>query len=129
MRFDSYGREYYVDHNTRSTTWERPQPLPPGWEMRRDQRSRIYYVDYNTRQTTWQRPNTHRLQQMANWQGERARVMQMKNQRFLFPDQQRTAEDDPLGKQLLLASCYYMLTSRFLLLTSAFIMFAAVQIM
>ena len=24
--------------------------------------------------------------------------MQMKNQRFLFPDQQRTAEDDPLGE-------------------------------
>jgi len=97
MRFDSYGRKYYVDHNTRSTTWERPQPLPPGWEMRRDPRGRVYYVDHNTRQTTWQRPNTHRLQQMANWQGERARVMQMKNQRFLFPDQQRTAEDDPLG--------------------------------
>jgi len=97
MRFDSYGRKYYVDHNTRSTTWERPQPLPPGWEMRRDPRGRVYYVDHNTRQTTWQRPNTHRLQQMANWQGERARVLQMKNQRFLFPDQQRTAEDDPLG--------------------------------
>jgi hypothetical protein len=42
----------------------------------------------------------NRLQQMASWQGERARVMQMKNQRFLFPaEQQRTAEDDPLGKQ------------------------------
>jgi hypothetical protein len=36
---------------------------------------------------------------MASWQGERARVLQMKNQRFLFPaEQQRTAEDDPLGK-------------------------------
>ncbi|KAJ8965716.1 hypothetical protein NQ317_000177 [Molorchus minor] len=31
MRFDTYGRRYYVDHNTRSTSWERPQPLPPGW--------------------------------------------------------------------------------------------------
>jgi hypothetical protein len=42
-----------------------------------------------------------RLQQMASWQGERARVLQMKNQRFLFPaEQQRTAEDDPLGKIL-----------------------------
>ena len=76
-----------MDHNTRSTTWERPQPLPPGWEMRRDPRGRVYYVDHNTRQTTWQRPNTDRLQQMASWQGERARVMQMKNQRFLYPDQ------------------------------------------
>jgi len=99
MRCDQYGRRYYVDHNTRSTTWERPQPLPPGWEMRRDPRGRVYYVDHNTRQTTWQRPNTDRLQQMASWQGERARVMQMKNQRFLYPEQtpQRQAEDDPLG--------------------------------
>ena len=98
MRCDQYGRRYYVDHNTRSTTWERPQPLPPGWEMRRDPRGRVYYVDHNTRQTTWQRPNTDRLQQMASWQGERARVMQMKNQRFLYPEQGRqAAEDDPLG--------------------------------
>jgi len=97
MRCDQYGRKYYVDHNTRSTTWERPQPLPPGWEMRRDPRGRVYYVDHNTRQTTWQRPNTDRLQQMASWQGERARVMQMKNQRFLYPEQGRQAEDDPLG--------------------------------
>jgi len=101
MRYDQYGRRYYVDHNTRSTTWERPQPLPTGWEMRRDPRGRVYYVDHNTRQTTWQRPNTDRLQQMASWQGERARVMQMKNQRFLYPDtstqERRQAEDDPLG--------------------------------
>ena len=30
LRFDQYGRKYYVDHTTKSTTWERPssQPLP-----------------------------------------------------------------------------------------------------
>ena len=49
VRFDKYNRRYYVDHNTRSTTWERPQPLPAGWEMRRDPRGRVYYVDHNTR--------------------------------------------------------------------------------
>lgn len=99
MRFDHFGRRYYVDHNNRSTTWERPQPLPPGWEMRRDQRGRVYYVDHNTRTTTWQRPNTERLQSFASWQGEREQVLLMKNQRFLYPDQARggTAEDDPLG--------------------------------
>lgn len=88
-----------MDHNNRSTTWERPQPLPPGWEMRRDQRGRVYYVDHNTRTTTWQRPNTERLQSFASWQGEREQVLLMKNQRFLYPDQARggTAEDDPLG--------------------------------
>lgn len=29
-RKDRNGRSYYVDHTTRTTTWERPQPLPPG---------------------------------------------------------------------------------------------------
>jgi atrophin-1 interacting protein 5 (WW domain-containing E3 ubiquitin protein ligase 1) len=65
-------------------------------------------VDHNTRQTTWQRPNTDRLQQMASWQGERARVMQIKNQRFLYPESVansgagpgRQAEDDPLVSAL-----------------------------
>lgn len=33
LRFDQYGRRYYVDHTTKSTTWERPsnQPLPSGY--------------------------------------------------------------------------------------------------
>ncbi|XP_066598927.1 E3 ubiquitin-protein ligase Su(dx) [Prorops nasuta] len=85
MRYDVYGRRYYVDHNTRSTSWERPQPLPPGWEVRRDPRGRIYYVDHNTRSTTWQRPNTERLQHYQHWQGERQYVVQQGNQRFLYP--------------------------------------------
>ena len=38
-RFDCFGRKYYVDHNTKSTTWELPiqmEALPVGWEIRRD---------------------------------------------------------------------------------------------
>ncbi|VVC44025.1 E3 ubiquitin-protein ligase, SMURF1 type,WW domain,C2 domain,HECT domain [Cinara cedri] len=85
MRFDAYGRQYYVDHNTKSTSWEKPQPLPCGWELRRDNRGRIYYVDHNTRTTTWQRPNVERLQHYQHWQGERAHVVQQGNQRFLYP--------------------------------------------
>ena len=27
---DPHSRIYYVDHNTRTTAWERPQPLPAG---------------------------------------------------------------------------------------------------
>ena len=99
MRFDQYGRRYYVDHNNRSTTWERPQPLPPGWEMRRDPRGRVYYVDHNTRTTTWQRPNTERLQNFASWQGERAQVLQMKNQRFLYPDSSGGARTGAGGEE------------------------------
>ncbi|XP_017786420.1 PREDICTED: E3 ubiquitin-protein ligase Su(dx) [Nicrophorus vespilloides] len=106
MRFDTYGRRYYVDHNTRSTSWERPQPLPVGWEMRRDNRGRIYYVDHNTRTTTWQRPNTERLQHYQQWQGQRQHIVQQGNQRFLYQPQQPAIagtsaaapeEDDSLG--------------------------------
>ncbi|XP_046987642.1 E3 ubiquitin-protein ligase Su(dx) [Schistocerca americana] len=103
MRYDVYGRRYYVDHNTRSTSWERPQPLPPGWEIRRDPRGRIYYVDHNTRTTTWQRPNSERLQHFQHWQGERAHVVQQGNQRFLYPQHTSGAastvdsEEDNLG--------------------------------
>lgn len=83
----AFGR-YYVDHNTRSTSWERPQPLPPGWEVRRDARGRVYYVDHNTRTTTWQRPDTERLARFQLWRGERRHVVAQGNQRFLYPPPQ-----------------------------------------
>ncbi|KAK2722126.1 E3 ubiquitin-protein ligase Su(dx)-like [Artemia franciscana] len=97
MRYDKYGRKYYVDHSTRTTTWERPQPLPPGWEMRFDNRGRAYYVDHNTRSTTWQRPTTQRLQDFQHWQGQRGHIVTQGNQRFLYPQGNGAAEDeDPL---------------------------------
>ncbi|KAI4266773.1 MAG: hypothetical protein L6R38_008553 [Xanthoria sp. 2 TBL-2021] len=59
-------RTYYMDHNTRTTTWIRPipgdeattKPLPKGWERRMtdDGKKRIYYVDHNTKTTTWTLP-------------------------------------------------------------------------
>ncbi|KAL3070543.1 hypothetical protein niasHT_032333 [Heterodera trifolii] len=63
MRMDQYGRRYYVDHTTKSTTWARPSsvPLPPGWESRRGPRGCVYYVHHNTRTTTWQRPKADML--------------------------------------------------------------------
>jgi len=30
MKYDLNGRPYYVDHNTRTTSWIRPTPLPTG---------------------------------------------------------------------------------------------------
>ncbi|KAG2469598.1 WWP2 ligase, partial [Polypterus senegalus] len=58
------GRVYYVDHNTRTTTWERPlppgmiqePPLPPGWEMKYTNEGVRYFVDHNTRTTTFKDP-------------------------------------------------------------------------
>jgi len=86
VRWDAIGRRYYVDHLTRTTTWERPKLLPPGWEMRRDPRGRVYYVDHNTKSTTWQRPTQEGINRWQQWQGERQQVQAMSTQRFLFPN-------------------------------------------
>lgn len=99
MRFDQSGRPYYVDHNTKTTSWERPHPLPSGWEKRTDERGRVYYVDHNTRTTTWQRPNAdmmNNLQNFQQWRQNQNRQMDQLVGRFLFP-QSTTASDDPLG--------------------------------
>ena len=66
------GRDYYIDHNTHTTTFEDPRtldhyvvpdsrakrddPLPPRWEMRYSRSGRLYFIDHNTRTTTWDDP-------------------------------------------------------------------------
>ncbi|CAO1626902.1 unnamed protein product [Sympodiomycopsis kandeliae] len=75
------GRAYFVDHNSRTTTWVDPRrqqimrimgpnnnlsvqpqnlsqlgPLPSGWEMRLTSTARVYFVDHNTKTTTWDDP-------------------------------------------------------------------------
>lgn len=88
-RFTPEGRPYYVDHNTRTTTWVDPRrqtivrvmgpngasttaqpqsisqlgPLPSGWEMRLTSTARIYFVDHNTKTTTWDDPRLVRCHQ------------------------------------------------------------------
>jgi E3 ubiquitin-protein ligase NEDD4 len=83
QRIDPQNRTYFVDHNTRNTTWNDPRrqhssnrlstttlgstvqygsssetlgPLTPGWEERVDPQGRTYFVDHNTRTTTWTDP-------------------------------------------------------------------------
>ncbi|KAL0092500.1 E3 ubiquitin-protein ligase RSP5 [Phycomyces blakesleeanus] len=81
MRTTPEGRPYFVDHNTRTTTWVDPRrqqyistigpgahlqvqvqpvsqlgPLPSGWEMRLTNTGRVYFVDHNTKTTTWDDP-------------------------------------------------------------------------
>ncbi|XP_065153967.2 NEDD4-like E3 ubiquitin-protein ligase WWP2 [Paramisgurnus dabryanus] len=93
-----HGRVYYVDHNTKTTTWERP--LPPGWEKRVDQRGRFYYVDHNTRTTTWQRPTAESVRNYEQWQSQRSQLqgaMQQFNQRYLYQSSGGVVENDPLG--------------------------------
>jgi E3 ubiquitin-protein ligase NEDD4 len=83
QRHTPEGRPYFVDHNTRTTTWVDPRrqqyirmyggqsangstiqqqpvsqlgPLPSGWEMRLTNTARVYFVDHNTKTTTWDDP-------------------------------------------------------------------------
>ena len=56
-RQDRTGRLYFVNHNTKSTQWEDPRPLPLGWEVKYDERlKRKYYVDHNSKTTAWTDP-------------------------------------------------------------------------
>ncbi|CAD7669459.1 unnamed protein product [Nyctereutes procyonoides] len=68
QRVDQHGRVYYVDHIEKRTTWDRPEPLPPGqlnekplpegWEMRFTVDGIPYFVDHNRRTTTYIDPRT-----------------------------------------------------------------------
>ena len=52
LKHDSNGRPYYVDHNQRTTNWDRPMCLPAGYERRFDN-GRVYFVDHNNRTTRY----------------------------------------------------------------------------
>ncbi|XP_061599780.1 E3 ubiquitin-protein ligase NEDD4-like isoform X1 [Cololabis saira] len=75
------GRPFFINHNTKTTTWEDPRlkipvqmrrrhsldpsdlgALPPGWEERIHSDGRIFYIDHNTKTTQWDDP---RLQHSA----------------------------------------------------------------
>ncbi|XP_056147171.1 E3 ubiquitin-protein ligase NEDD4-like [Lampris incognitus] len=81
MRIAPNGRPFFIDHNSRNTTWEDPRlkypvhmrtknsmepgdlgPLPPGWEERVHTDGRTFYIDHNTKNTQWEDP---RLQSPA----------------------------------------------------------------
>ncbi len=97
QRTDPQGRTYFLDHNTRTTSWQRPGAapvtaaassaaspapaaapapgdtgLPPGWEQRTDPRGRTYYVDHNTRTTSWQRPTAQSMAAQRSFDANRA---------------------------------------------------------
>uniref|UniRef100_A0A8P4G584 HECT-type E3 ubiquitin transferase n=1 Tax=Dicentrarchus labrax TaxID=13489 RepID=A0A8P4G584_DICLA len=105
QRVDQNGRMYYVDHIEKRTTWEKPDPLPTGWERRVDPMGRVYYVDHITRTTTWQRPTQESVRNYEEWQHQRSQLqgaMQQFNQRFIYGLQDQLAatankEFDPLG--------------------------------
>ncbi|KAG9489389.1 hypothetical protein GDO78_005398 [Eleutherodactylus coqui] len=81
MRHAPSGRPFYINHMTKTTTWEDPRlkipvhlrprppldlldlgPLLPGWEERTHTDGRVFYIDHNTKRTQWEDP---RLQTAA----------------------------------------------------------------
>jgi uncharacterized protein YbdZ (MbtH family) len=51
------GRTYYVDHFTKTTSWNPPAPLPEGWDRRLDPASnRVFYANTVTKVTQWDPP-------------------------------------------------------------------------
>uniref|UniRef100_A0A5F9DNE1 E3 ubiquitin-protein ligase NEDD4 n=1 Tax=Oryctolagus cuniculus TaxID=9986 RepID=A0A5F9DNE1_RABIT len=82
VRHAPNGRPFFIDHNTKTTTWEDPRlkipahlrgkapldsssdlgPLPPGWEERTHTDGRIFYINHNIKKTQWEDP---RLQNAA----------------------------------------------------------------
>eukprot|EP01119_Soliformovum_irregulare_P009115 TRINITY_DN2224_c1_g1_i1.p1 TRINITY_DN2224_c1_g1~~TRINITY_DN2224_c1_g1_i1.p1 ORF type:complete len:562 (-),score=77.75 TRINITY_DN2224_c1_g1_i1:35-1720(-) len=83
IRTDPSGRSFYVDHNTKSTTYYPPWSqspgvsLPPGWESRLDAQGRMYFVDHNTRTTSYHMPGYQPLQQYRYVQPSGPSVMTM----------------------------------------------------
>ncbi|MBN3294049.1 ITCH ligase, partial [Polypterus senegalus] len=67
-RVDPMGRIYYVDHITRTTTWQRPTVESvrnyEQWQLqqkRTDSNGRVYFVHHPTRSTQWEDPRTQGL--------------------------------------------------------------------
>ncbi|CAO2634374.1 E3 ubiquitin-protein ligase NEDD4, partial [Lemmus lemmus] len=81
VRHAPNGRPFFIDHNTKTTTWDDPRskipahlkaktpvdssndlgPLPPGWEERTHTDGRVFYINHNTKKTQWEDPRTQNV--------------------------------------------------------------------
>lgn len=65
MQVAPNGRTFFIDHNTRKTTWDDPRlviegnenrALPEGWEQRLSSDGKVFFVDHINKKTTWEDP-------------------------------------------------------------------------
>ncbi|PVH79886.1 hypothetical protein DL98DRAFT_394882, partial [Cadophora sp. DSE1049] len=58
--YDPDGRIFYMNHITKTSSWDRPRskptPLPSGWEERTTPDGKVYYYQLTSQLTTWERP-------------------------------------------------------------------------
>ncbi|XP_029648348.1 E3 ubiquitin-protein ligase NEDD4 isoform X2 [Octopus sinensis] len=95
-RTDAQSRTYYVNHNERTTQWERPSSnnmLPPGWEERVDANGRLYYVNHHSRTTRWDRP-TLPAAQPSQLELQRQRSMEVAQ---LYRQRRHISQEDTIS--------------------------------
>ncbi|XP_048258981.1 E3 ubiquitin-protein ligase NEDD4-like isoform X2 [Haliotis rufescens] len=103
-RRDPQGRKYYINHNDRTTHWERPSPssdngnfssssLPTGWAERMDANGRTYYVNHTSRSSQWQRP-TNNLTEVSEQEMNRQRSMEAAQ---LYLQRRHISQDDTIS--------------------------------
>lgn len=87
------GRRYYVNHNTRTTSWDspnstsNPDALPSGWERKLGRDGEPYYIDHNTKTTTMRHPedgfvmpkNRNEFEQLVRERFSQAKGQHMEN--------------------------------------------------
>ena len=82
MKYTKEGKKFFVDHNTKSTSWTDPReeeraapdaksiqgkminsqtsrdlgPLPRGWEEKVMEDGKFYYINHQNKTTTWEDP-------------------------------------------------------------------------
>ena len=71
MKRDASGRAYFIDHTTKTTTWDDPRlqgvdDLPRGWVARRDASGRAFYINQSTDMITWDDPRAGPPRAMTN---------------------------------------------------------------
>ncbi|KAH7381059.1 hypothetical protein BKA64DRAFT_685576 [Cadophora sp. MPI-SDFR-AT-0126] len=59
--YDPDGRIFYMNHITKTSSWDRPQskptPLLSGWAERTTPDGKVYYFHFASQLTTWERPS------------------------------------------------------------------------
>ncbi|GFS06479.1 E3 ubiquitin-protein ligase NEDD4-like [Elysia marginata] len=97
QKIDPSGRVYYVNHESRTTQWERPtevSTLPLHWEERTDANGRFYYVNHMTRSTQWERPTVSGADAMSALDVQRQRSLEAQQ---LYRYRRHISQDDTIS--------------------------------
>jgi uncharacterized protein YbdZ (MbtH family) len=112
MKEGREGRFYFIDHNTKTTTWDDPRedatkeyletlsgPLPAGWEKTETPDGRVYFQDHNNKVSTWVDPRMLIVKQVDHLKplpkGWEMRINRRGTLYFINHNHKTTTWDDP----------------------------------